>query len=225
MLHLILLESALELVPREIIRHPAVLKNARRRKKKPTETLLDISLHYHAMKKLPDREKRGRPDIVHVSLLNALESPLNKEGRLRIYVHTYDGHIIFIKPETRIPRNYNRFVGLMEQLLTEGKVPPDAEDPLIYVKTITLEELLTKIEKKGLILLRENGERKKPIDIVKYALENDLAIGIGGFPHGDFSKHILEIATKEFSIYHYSLPSWIVVSRIITSAEMLYNIL
>jgi len=225
MLHLILLESALELVPREIIRHPAVLKNARRRKKKPAETLLDVSLHYHAMKTLPNREKRGRPDIVHVSLLNALESPLNKEGKLRIYVHTYDGHIIFIKPETRIPRNYNRFVGLMEQLLTKGKVPPDAEDPLIYVKTITLEELLNKIKKKGLILLRENGERKKPIDIVKYALENDLVIGIGGFPHGDFSKHILEIATKEFSIYHSSLPSWIVVSRIITSAEILYNIL
>jgi len=225
MLHLILLESALELVPREIIKHPAVLKNAKRRKKKPTETLLDISLHYHAMKNLPDREKRGRPDIVHVSLLNALESPLNKEGRLRVYVHTYNGHIIFIKPETRIPRNYNRFVGLMEQLLTKGKVPPDAEDPLIYVKTITLEELLNKIKKKGLVLLRENRERKKPIDIVKYALENDLAIGIGGFPHGDFSRHILKIATKEFSIYHYSLPSWIVVSRIITSAEILYNIL
>ncbi len=225
MLHLILLESALELVPREIIRHPAVLKNARRRKKKPTETLLDVSLHYHAMKTLPDREKRGRPDIVHVSLLNALESPLNKEGKLRIYVHTYDGHIIFIKPETRIPRNYNRFVGLMEQLLTKGRVPPDAEDPLIYVKTITLEELLSKIGKKGLILLRENGEYKKPINIVKYALENDLAIGIGGFPHGDFSKYILEMATKQFSIYHLSLPSWIVVSRIITSAEILYNIL
>lgn len=225
MLHLILLESALELVPREIIGHPAVLKNARRRKKKPTETLLDVSLHYHAMKNLPDREKRGRPDIVHVSLLNALESPLNKEGKLRIYVHTYDGHIIFIKPETRIPRNYNRFIGLMEQLLTKGRVPPDAEDPLIYVKTITLEELLSKIGKKGLILLRENGEHKKPIDIVKYALENDLAIGIGGFPHGDFSKYILEMATKQFSIYHLSLPSWIIVSRIITSAEILYNIL
>ncbi len=225
MLHLILLESALELVPREIIGHPAVLKNARRRKKKPTETLLDVSLHYHAMKNLPDREKRGRPDIVHISLLNALESPLNKEDKLRIYVHTYDGHIIFIKPETRIPRNYNRFVGLMEQLLTKGRVPPDAEDPLIYVKTITLKELLSKIGKKGLILLRENGEHKKPIDIVKYALENDLAIGIGGFPHGDFSEYILEMATKQFSIYHLSLPSWIIVSRIITSAETLYNIL
>jgi len=111
-LKIILLESALETVPHEIWRHPAVVKNARRRGKKPGETLLDVSLHYHAMKNLKDREKRGRPDIVHTTLLELLESPLNKEGHLEVYVHTYQGHVIFIDPSTRIPRNYNRFGAL-----------------------------------------------------------------------------------------------------------------
>lgn len=222
---IILLESALELVPRELWKHSAVIKNAKRRGKKPGETLLDVSLHYHAMKKLKDREKRGRPDIIHVSLLNALESPLNKEGLLRIYVHTYPGHIIFVKPVTRIPRNYNRFVGLMEQLLIRGKVPPESDDPLLYVKTMSIEDLLEKIGKNGLILLREKGRREKPENIVKYAVENNYAIGIGGFPHGDFSEEIVSMSKAEFSIYDKPLTTWIAVSRIITGAEYLYKII
>jgi rRNA small subunit pseudouridine methyltransferase Nep1 len=222
---LILIESALELVPREIWDHPAVIKNARRRGKKPGETLLDTSLHYHAMKKLRDREKRGRPDIVHISLLNALESPLNKEGLLRIYVQTYQGHIIFIKPETRLPRNYNRFVGLMEQLLLIGKVPPDAEEPLMYVKTMTLKDLLENIGRDGLILLWEKGERKRPEEIIDYAMKNNYAIGIGGFPHGDYSKEVLDLSNNKFSIYNKSLVTWIIASRIIVGAEYYFKIL
>ncbi len=222
---LILIESALELVPREIWDHPAVIKNARRRGKKPGETLLDTSLHYHAMKKLQDREKRGRPDIVHISLLNALESPLNKEGLLRIYVQTYHRHIIFIKPETRLPRNYNRFVGLMEQLLLTGKVPPDAEEPLMYIKTMTLSDLLESIGRDGLILLWEKGRRRRPEDIIDHAVKNNYAIGIGGFPHGDYSREILDLSDDQFSIYDKSLATWIVVSRIIAGAEHYFGII
>ncbi len=222
---IILLESALETVPREIWRHPAVVKNARRRGKKPGETLLDVSLHYHAMKNLEDREKRGRPDIVHTTLLELLESPLNKEGHLEVYVHTYQGHVIFIDPSTRIPRNYNRFVGLMEQLFKHGKVPPDAEKPLIYIKTLTLEKLLEKIGCKGLAILWEKGERTSPENIVSIAMNNNYAIGIGGFPHGDFSEEIISLASYKFSIYRDPLNSWVVASRIAYAAEKILGIL
>jgi len=224
-LKIILLESALETVPQEIWRHPAVVKNARRRGKKPRETLLDVSLHYHAMKNLKDREKRGRPDIVHTTLLELLESPLNKEGHLEVYVHTYQGHVIFIDPSTRIPRNYNRFVGLMEQLFKYGKVPPDAEKPLIYIKTLTLEKLLEIIGCKGLVILWEKGERTSPENIVSITMNNNYAIGIGGFPHGDFSEEIISLASYKFSIYNGSLNSWVVASRIVYAAEKTLGIL
>ncbi len=224
-LKIILLESALETVPQEIWGHPAVVKNARRRGKKPGETLLDVSLHYHAMKNLEDREKRGRPDIVHITLLELLESPLNKEGHLEVYVHTYQGHVIFIDSSTRIPRNYNRFVGLMEQLFKYGKVPPDAEKPLIYIKTLTLEKLLEKLGCKGLAILWEKGERASPENIVSIAMNNNYAIGIGGFPHGDFSKEILSLASHKFSIYKDPLNSWVVASRIAYAAEKILGIL
>ncbi len=222
---IILLESALELVPREIWDHPAVLKNARRRGKSPGETLLDLSLHYHAAKKLQDWKKRGRPDIVHISLLNALESPLNKEGLLEIYVHTYNGHILFIDPSTRIPRNYNRFVGLMEQLFKTGKVPPNTDKPLMYLKTMPLEKLLQEIRVNGLILLDEKGEYKKPIDIAKEAIDNNMAIGIGGFPHGSFKEETYKLASKTYSVYKEPLMTWIVVSRIIEAFERLQGII
>ncbi len=222
---ILLLESALELVPREIWGHPAVVKNARRRGKSPGETLLDLSLHYHAVKRLKDWSKRGRPDIVHISLLNALESPLNKEGLLETYIHTYNGHIIFIDPSTRIPRNYNRFTGLMEQLFMIGRVPPNAEKPLLYIKTMPLGELLDEIGVKGLILLDEKGEYKKPKDIVNEALKERYAIGIGGFPHGSFKDETYRLADKTYSIYQEPLMTWIVVSRIIESAEHILNIL
>ncbi|MEM4684334.1 MAG: 16S rRNA methyltransferase, partial [Thermosphaera sp.] len=63
-LRIVILEAGLELVPKSIANHPSILKNAARRGKKPSEVLLDVSIHYPAMKKLPDKLKRGRPDIV-----------------------------------------------------------------------------------------------------------------------------------------------------------------
>ncbi|RLG84565.1 MAG: 16S rRNA methyltransferase [Thermoprotei archaeon] len=217
-LNIILIESALELIPKELWDHPAVLKNARRRGKKPGEVLLDTSLHYHAMKKLKDREKRGRPDIIHISLLNALSSPLNIEGKLRIYVHTINDYIIFIRPDTRIPRNYQRFVGLIEQLFKEGKVPPNSQQPLLYIKDMSLPEFLDTMGKK-LLLLSETGTLVSPDRVIDEALSKDYIIGIGGFPHGDFSKYIYELADKVYSIYPKPLDTWIVVSRIIEACE------
>ena len=146
---LVLAESSLELIPKELWSDPSVIKNAKRRRKKPAEILLDKSLHYHAMKNIAKREKRGRPDIVHVSLLLALNSPLNQEGMLNIYVHTLENYVITVNPKVRIPKNYNRFVGLMEQLLKYGKVPPKSEKPLLYVKTMSLKDLISKINPKS----------------------------------------------------------------------------
>jgi len=37
---------------------------------------------------LEDEAKRGRPDIVHLCLLEATSIPLYREGRIQIYAHT-----------------------------------------------------------------------------------------------------------------------------------------
>ncbi|MCP8317603.1 MAG: 16S rRNA methyltransferase, partial [archaeon] len=59
---LILAESALELIPHELWKHPSVVKHASSKGKKVSEILLDRSYHHSAMLRLKDSEKRGRPD-------------------------------------------------------------------------------------------------------------------------------------------------------------------
>jgi len=107
---LVLAESAVETVPESLWTHRSVQKHAKLRRKPPRSVLLDRSYHHAAMKGLEHSEKRGRPDIVHFALLEALGSPLNREGLLEVYVHTIDDNVITVDPETRLPRNCNRFV-------------------------------------------------------------------------------------------------------------------
>lgn len=47
-----------------------------------------------------------------------MDSPLNRAGLLQVYVHTEKNALIEINPQTRIPRTFSRFCGLM------GKLPP-----------------------------------------------------------------------------------------------------
>ena len=224
-LRIVLAESALELVPKSLWSHPVILKSARKRGKKPSEILLDVSLHFQAMKDLPDRFKRGRPDIIHVALLNALESPLNKENLLRTYIHTYNDIVIFIRPDIRLPKNYNRFVGLMEQLFAEGKVPPKSDTPLMYLKNLKLKDLINSINVDHVILLDEKGERKRVAEIARRVKERKTAVIIGGFQEGEFNEETYEVANEVVSIYDKPLPTWIVVSRIIQAYEELLGII
>lgn len=46
-------------------------------------------------------------------LLTLLDSPLNKAGRLQVYIHTAKGVLIEVNPAVRIPRTFKRFGGLM----------------------------------------------------------------------------------------------------------------
>lgn len=50
-------------------------------------------------------------------LLTLLDSPINKAGRLQIYISTAKGVLVEVSPSVRIPRTFKRFAGLMVQLL------------------------------------------------------------------------------------------------------------
>ncbi len=213
-------DSELELVPKSIVEHPAVVNYARRRGKKPEEVILDSSYHHSALKKLEDGDRRGRPDIVHICLLNALESIANKEGKLRVYVHTRNDEVIYIKPETRLPRNYNRFLGLMESLFKNRVVPKDLE--LLRLEEKTLGELIEEIGPDEVFVMHEEGELVKPRDFGKSLaeLENPVVI-VGGFPHGDFRS---PVKGRKVSLYREPLMAWTVVNEIIVNFETYLNL-
>jgi hypothetical protein len=102
-LTLILAEAPLETIPRELWSHPSVYRYARKRGKPPRSLLLDAAMHHQAMKKLPGRERRGRPDIVHTLLLAVLDSPLCRHTACRIIIHTVGDMIIHVRPRHEAP--------------------------------------------------------------------------------------------------------------------------
>ncbi|KAJ2792009.1 18S rRNA pseudouridine methyltransferase, partial [Coemansia guatemalensis] len=79
--------------------------------------LLNCDEHQGILAKMGKDIAASRPDITHQCLLTLLDSPLNKTGRLQVYIHTTNDVLIEISPQVRIPRTFKRFSGLMVQLL------------------------------------------------------------------------------------------------------------
>ncbi|KAI1906247.1 18S rRNA pseudouridine methyltransferase [Ophidiomyces ophidiicola] len=80
-------------------------------------SLLNSDEHIGVMRKMGRDISEARPDITHQCLLTLLDSPINKAGKLQIYIHTAKGVLIEVSPTVRIPRTFKRFAGLMVQLL------------------------------------------------------------------------------------------------------------
>jgi len=221
LLTLILAESALETVPERLWTHRSVQRYAKLRRKPPQFILLDRSYHHAAMRRLEQSEKRGRPDIVHFALLEALGSPLNKEGLLQVYVHTIGDHVIRVEPTTRLPRNYNRFVSLIEQLFEYKKIPPKStEKALLTIKRQTLSQLIREIKHSYVLAFSRIGKPCTLEEAVsKISGENEPVVIVGGFPHGHFSEATLRLANDVVFIDPEMLETWTVTSRIIYEFE------
>ena len=90
--------------------------------------LLNCDDHRDVCKKKLHKDPNDfRPDILHQEFLALMDSPLNKAGLLQIYISTVKGVLIEVNPETRIPRTFKRFAGLMVQLLHKMKIKAGTE--------------------------------------------------------------------------------------------------
>jgi len=222
-LTIIFVECGLELIPFEIRKHPSIQKNLK--KDSYPSKLLDNAIHHSAMVRLDAAEQRGRPDITHACLLNALGSTANKSGNLKIFLHTYENKIFEINPAIKIARNYNRFKGLMAKLLMENEI---RIKNLLLISEFkgTLRELVNSIEKKDVIIFSNKGElAENPLLLFDNNLSKDFVVIIGCFQKGFFTDEILELSNRLVSISHYSLDAWIVLSRVITLYEIANDIL
>jgi len=176
--------------------------------------LLNSSLHYPAMRRLPDGDRRGRPDIVHRCLLLALDTPLNMEGLLRVYVHTRHNKLITLDPATRLPRMFNRFAGLIEHLFLAGEAPP--EKPLLRLENASLAELIGQIKPKKVIIFSERGQRKLCGELFDgISKEDEVCVVVGGFPRGEFLSNVAEFSDELVSIDPESLRAPTVIARAI----------
>jgi len=79
--------------------------------------LLNCDDHANFLRKHKKDPADSRPDILHQCMLILLDSPLNKAGKLKLFVRSEKGVLFEVSPQIRIPRTFRRFCGLMTQLL------------------------------------------------------------------------------------------------------------
>jgi rRNA small subunit pseudouridine methyltransferase Nep1 len=214
-LHFVIAEAAFELIPESLWRDPSVRKDGERRNLEPAQILLDRSVHHSAMVKLKDGFRRGRPDLVHLTLLSATSTPLHQDGKAKIYIHTIDDLVLEFGEGTRPPKSYARFRNLMEKMLVERP-----ESGLVSVRESTLSKLLKSIGADHTTGLSVQGA---PVRLEALAEDlvtrKDPAVVVGGFPRGHFLPTNLKAFDDLARIDDKSLDAHVVTARVIYEVE------
>ena len=217
MISLVLSESALELVPYELEEHPSVVSHAKKLGKYPSDILLDNSWHFAAMKGIKNEIKRGRPDLVHFSILEATSIPLYYQNKLNLFVHTIDNKVIHFGKNVHIPKSYHRFQGVIEKLFQEKKIMSKNE-LLLDMKEQTFSELIEEINPSNVIGFSTEGELSSYQKIASEIHDNSCIV-LGGFQKGHFSDSIQNKITNLYSVGNESFECHVVTSRILYEYE------
>ena len=217
MISLILSQSSLELVPSELKHHPSVISHARKLGKHPSEILLDNSWHFAAMKGIENEMKRGRPDLVHFSILEATTIPLYLQNKIKLFVHTIDDKVISFGENVHIPKSYHRFEGVIEKLYREKKITTN-NDILLEIKEQTFLELIDEINPSKTIGFSTKGQNSTYEKIAKEIIDN-TSIVLGGFQKGHFSDSVENKITDLYSVGDESFEGHVVVARMLYEYE------
>ncbi|TAK19025.1 MAG: ribosome biogenesis protein [Nitrosarchaeum sp.] len=217
MISLVLAESALELVPLELQDHPSVLSHAQKLGKDPSEILLDNSWHFAAMKGINNEIKRGRPDLVHFSILEATTIPLYLQNKIKIYIHTIDDKVIYVGENVHIPKSYHRFEGLIEKLFLEKTIRFDTSI-LLEIKEKSFSELINEIKPSKIIGFSTKGELSS-FEKISSEISDNTCLIIGGFQKGHFSESIKNKINHLFSVDNLSYEAHVVIARILYEYE------
>ena len=217
MISLILSESSLELVPSELEHHPSVISHARKLGKYPSKILLDNSWHFAAMKGIENEMKRGRPDLVHFSILEATTISLYLQNKMKLYVHTLDDKVISFGKNVHIPKSYHRFEGVIEKLYQEKEIITN-DDVLLEIEEKTFSELLDEINPSKVFGFSTKGTKSTYEKIAK-EIDDDACIIVGGFQKGHFSDSVQSKITDLYSVGDESFEGHVVVARMLYECE------
>ena len=217
MISLVLAESALELVPSELKYHPSVVSHARKLGKHTSEILLDNSWHFAAMKGIKNEMKRGRPDLVHFSILEATTIPLYFKNKIKLYIHTIDDKVISFGSNVHVPKSYHRFAGVIEKLYREKQIVAN-NDVLLEIKDQTFSQLLDEINPSKVIGFSTNGISSSYEKIVSN-ISDDVCLVLGGFQKGHFSDLVENKISDLYSIDNESFEGHVVIARMLYEYE------
>jgi rRNA small subunit pseudouridine methyltransferase Nep1 len=227
---LVIADTALETLPIKIFQHYS-LKKIRNSGKRPTDILLDRTLHHFAItsSNLEQGQKRARPDILHIILLTILATPLFKYNHLKVFIHTINNQVIKVGDNIRIPKSYSRFEGLMLDLIKNRKIiSKDGVLLLELNENLNFSRLLKEYIEPDITIglsIEGNFNNFESISNELYRYKNPCIV-IGGFAKGHFSKDIESCLEKKYSISNFSLEAHVVTSRILYEYEkkIIFNI-
>ncbi|XP_029180324.1 ribosomal RNA small subunit methyltransferase NEP1-like [Acropora muricata] len=181
--------------------------------------LLNCDRHKTMMKKFKRDPALSRPDIAHQCLLMLLDSPLNKAGLLQVYVHTERNVLIEINPHTRIPRTFDRFCGLMVQLLHKLSIHAanGPEKLLKVIKNPVTDHLPTGCRKIGTSFHSDKLVKWKEI------IPNDdpIVVVVGAMAHGSVDVPYIE---ESVAISQYPLSGALTCAKICTAFEEAWGV-
>lgn len=185
-------------------------------------TLLNGDDHATMLKKHGKNPADYRPDITHQCLLTLLDSPLNRAGRLQVYIHTFKNVLIEVNPKTRIPRTYNRFAGLMVQLLHKLSVRSQGstEKLLNVIKNPITDHLPVKAVRIG---MSGDAGKARQMSVVAGEIDQTLPVvfWVGAMAHGvdRFPEAEMLVSCSD-----YPLSASVVCSKICCAFEDVFNI-
>lgn len=166
--------------------------------------LLSQSDHANILRKNDRDGVNLRPDITHQCLLMLLDSPLNKAGKLQVFIHTAKNVLIQINPQTRIPRVYARFAGLMVQLLHTMSISAKGSGGTKLMKVI--KNPITDHLPTGCIKIATTFQATKLVRLREYmpkvAQDKPVAVLVGAIAHGqvDTSYCDEDVACSEYAM-------------------------
>ncbi|MCJ1471374.1 18S rRNA pseudouridine methyltransferase [Lambiella insularis] len=187
-------------------------------------SLLNSDEHIGVMRKMNRDISDARPDITHQCLLTLLDSPVNKAGKLQIYISTAKGMLIEVSPTVRIPRTFKRFAGLMVQLLHRLSIrSTNSQEKLLKVIKNPITDHLPPNCRK--VTLSFDAEVVRVRDyIADLGPKESICVFVGAMAKGvdDFADAFKD---DSISISNYSLSASVACSKFCHAAEDVWDII
>lgn len=157
-------------------------------------------------------------------LLTLLDSPINKAGKLQIYIQTAKGVLIEVSPSVRIPRTFKRFAGLMVQLLHRLSIRTgDSQERLLRVIQNPITDHLPPNCRK--VTLSFDAEVVRVRDYIEtLGPKESICVFVGAMARGPdtFADGIVD---EKISISNYSLSASVACSKFCHAAEEAWDII
>ncbi|CAG9835569.1 unnamed protein product [Diabrotica balteata] len=182
--------------------------------------LLNCDDHLHILKSNNRDIGSCRPDITHQCLLMLFDSPLNRAGLLQVYVHTANNILIEINPQTRIPRTFKRFSGLMVQLLHKFSVrAEDGPKLLKVIKNPVTDHLPVGVKK-----ICTSFSAKKIHNCKELVPKNEepIVFVVGALARGNVD---VDYTEDTVSISNYPLSAALTCTKLCSAFEEVWNVI